>query len=89
MGERKEPCTTRNIVYESECGVCNPDDSRRVADKVGLAEKRDVASLYVGESARSLKERAGEHWADAEGWKEESHMVESCTLSYKGPLVCL
>ena len=56
----KKPCTNKNIVYESECGRCNPPGSRKVADREGLGEKRDVASLYVGESARSLHERAGE-----------------------------
>ena len=49
--KRKEPCTLGNVVYESECARCNPPGTRRVADKDGLAEKRDVASLYVGESA--------------------------------------
>ena len=63
-------------MYESECGKCNPPGSRKVADQEGLGEKRDIASLYVGESARSLHERAGEHWRDAEAEKEESHMVE-------------
>ena len=57
------------MINESECGQCNPPGSRRVADRDGLAEKREVASLYVGETARYLKERAGEHWADAEGVK--------------------
>ena len=52
--------------------------------KEGLADKRGVPSLYVGESARSLCERAGEHWADAEGWKEESHMVEHQIQSHGG-----
>ena len=83
-GDMKEPCTTKNIVYESECGVCNPVGSRKVADKLGLAEKREVPSLYVGETARSLKERSGEHWADAEGWKDESHMVEHQVMAHGG-----
>jgi hypothetical protein len=30
----------------------------------------------VGESGRSLKERAGEHWQDAISNKEESHMIK-------------
>ena len=49
--ERKEPCTLRNIVYESECTQCNPQGSRKEADKLGFEERRDKASLYVGESA--------------------------------------
>jgi hypothetical protein len=74
--ERKEPCTMRNIVYESECKKCNPPGSRSSSDKEGMQERKDNASLYVGESARSLHERAGEHWRDADMRKEESHMIE-------------
>ena len=54
----------------------NPEGSRKESDKVSLAEKREVPSLYGGETARSLKERSTEHWADAAGWREESHIVE-------------
>ena len=51
-GERKEPCTLRNIVYESECTSCNPPVTRKEGDKSSLEDKREQASLYVGESAR-------------------------------------
>ena len=37
--ERKEACTQRNIVYESECARCNPPGARRAADKEGLEER--------------------------------------------------
>ena len=65
-GEKKEPCMQRNIVYESECSTCNPPGTRKELDKLGLAEKRDTPSLYVGETARSVAERASEHWRDAD-----------------------
>ena len=68
-GDKKEPCTRRNIVYESECIQCNPGQSRQERDKVSLAESREQPNLYVGESARSLHERALEHWRDAESNK--------------------
>ena len=32
--------------------------------------------IYVGDSGRSLYERAGEHMADARGMKENSHIVK-------------
>ena len=32
--------------------------------------------IYVGESSRSIYERASEHLRDAEGNKEDSHMVK-------------
>ena len=84
LGERKEPCTRRNIVYESECSTCNPPGTRKEADKEGLAEKKGFPSLYVGESARSVAERAAEHWHDAESGKEESHMLEHQVASHNG-----
>ena len=83
-GEKKEPCSTRNVVYESECGVCNPAGSRKLADREGLAEKRDIPSLYVGETARSVMERAGEHWADGLAGKEESHMADHQAMAHEG-----
>jgi hypothetical protein len=41
------------------------------------------ANLYVGESARSLFERAGEHWEGAMGGKDENHMLEHLALSHR------
>ena len=52
----------RNVLYEGECSKCNPPGSRREADQNGLDEKREDPSLYVGETARSVAERASEHW---------------------------
>ena len=73
-GEQKEPCTLRNVVYESECARCNKPGERKEQDKISLEDKREVATLYVGETARSISERASEHWRDGESMKEESHM---------------
>ena len=42
-----------------------------------------MASLYVGETARSVSERAGEHWEDAMGGKEESHMLEHMAAAHR------
>ena len=50
--------------------------SRKETDRERLQERREQASLYVGETARSISERAGEQWDDAIGGKEESHMLE-------------
>ena len=81
-GDRKEACKAKNIVYESECRKCNPPWSRKEQDKKGLEEKRALASLYVGETARSLNERAGKHWGDREAGKEETHMVENLAMAH-------
>ena len=84
VGEKKEPCMRRNVVYESECSVCNPPGTRKETDKEGLSEKREEPSLYVGETERSVAERTAEHWRDAETGKEESHMLEHQTASHAG-----
>ena len=38
--------------------------------------QEDMVGVYVGESARSIYERAGEHWQDVLGNKVESHMLK-------------
>ena len=72
--ELKEPCTMRNIVYESECEKCNVLGNHKERDKSTLSDARIPASIYVGESARSLAERSKEHWGDLKKGKAESHM---------------
>ena len=82
VGERVENCKTRNILYESECVSCNPEEG--AGGSKTLEDTRSIPSIYVGESARSLYERSCEHWADAEAKKESSHMVEHVNLAHKG-----
>jgi hypothetical protein len=81
--DKKEPCKARNIVYESECTLCNEPGSRKRNDKQGLKESKEQANLYVGESARSLFERAGEHWEGVLGGKDENHMLEHLAVSHR------
>ena len=62
-GEKKEPCTNKNIVYESECGKCHPPGSRREADRDGLGEKREVATcMWESQQGHSMivQESTGE-----------------------------
>ena len=57
-GEEKANCTRAGVLYENICYKCNPS-------ALGKGELRSQessnASLYVGESARSIQERACEH----------------------------
>jgi hypothetical protein len=71
-GESLEDCKWRNILYESFCTVCNPDIQDK---KFGKKKLSEVNGVYVGESGRSIFERAGEHWTDRQNQKEDSHMV--------------
>ena len=50
-------------------------------------EFKTMVGVYVGESARSLYERIGEHWQDVKGNKDESHMLkhwQECHSQEKG-----
>ena len=69
--EGRDRRTVSNILYESSCTVCNPD-----VDPKKRRKMNEMRGVYVGESARSIYERAKEHWADRVGQKEDSHMVK-------------
>ena len=69
------PCTRKCLVYEYMCALCNPGDAAK-----GELENvnPDIPSIYVGETSRTIQERAVEHWTSAKGSnnknKEGSHM---------------
>ena len=68
----------RNILYESICQLCNPEEENKRKD--GKLSGKD--GIYVGESGRSLYERAGEHIKDARGMEEKSHIVKHWATSH-------
>ena len=77
-GERLVECKRRNILYESECTVCNPVDARKEKE-ADLGKRQGV---YVGESSRSIHERAFEHDGDYKGQKDDSHMMKHWLTSH-------
>ena len=58
-GEDIPDCMRRGIVYESICTKCNPESIKPGPLK---SVNKDVPSVYVGETSRSVYERAEEHW---------------------------
>ena len=70
-------CKKRNLLYESKCELCNPD--QKDGRKDGL---RGGKGIYVGETSRSLYERTKEHQADREARSEESHHVKHWVLDH-------
>ena len=76
--EGRENCKARNIVYESKCLVCNPatshEDEVDVQPSGGSQKPRE--GIYVGETSRSLHERALEHERDAKAFSTKSHIVK-------------
>ena len=63
-------CKARNLVYESKCMVCNTETKRME----NVPEGR--TGIYIGETSRSLHERAIEHINDAKSFDPKSHIVK-------------
>ena len=75
-GDEKPECTKRSLVYENICIKCNPD----AVKKGELKEvNTEVPSIYVGETARSIKERAKEHWDSYKNRETDSHILKHWT----------
>ena len=79
-------CKAKNIVYESVCQLCNPQSSREEADHGDVQPSgRDGGpreGVYIGESSRSLHERAIEHVRDAGAFSVKSHIVKHWMTSH-------
>ena len=72
-------CTKRSLVYENICLDCNPE----AAKKGDLKDVNpDVPSLYVGETCRSVQERAKEHWTDYRRGCKDSHILKHWVLHH-------
>ena len=69
--EEVPDCTRRSVVYESICKKCIPEASK--PGPVGVPGCQNPC-IYVGESARSIYERAGEHWDAFKTRKPDSHI---------------
>ena len=79
------PCTRKSLVYENICTRCNPGAGEK--KELRRMNNPDIPSLYVGETARTIKERAGEHWAAYRGGakaQEGSHLFKHQQLHHAG-----
>ena len=77
-------CKRRSIVYESICTKCNPGAKAPGPFK---SPETSVPSIYVGhvgESARSIFERAGEHWKSYEKRNPDSHIWKHHLIHHGG-----
>ena len=63
-GEDKPDCTGTSNVYESICSSCNPSSLNKGELK---AQEGKGASLYVGETARSIQESFGALGSSSQG----------------------
>ena len=78
-------CKVRNIVYESKCKLCNPLPTAQEYMDIEKEEYQNQPSgrppppregIYIGESSRSIHERALEHVRDARTFSVKSHIVK-------------
>ena len=84
--EQKQDCRKRNIIYENICLICHPEAGSKVEKKDGkeLEDTGEYPSIYVGESGRSLHERAKEHWQDYEARQADSHILKHWQVHHQG-----
>ena len=74
-------CTRTGVVYENVCLKCNPGAGRKGELKRVM---EGAPSLYVGETSRSIEERAQEHWGAARRREEKSHMNKHQIMEHNG-----
>ena len=86
--EIKLNCRKKNLIYESRCLKCNPDKKKEgnhfIRMDNELEEVRDLPSIYVGETSRSISERMAEHIHDYDKRLDESHMWKHFTEVHNG-----
>ena len=79
--DKRENCRSKNLVYKSKCKICNPRSSRQEEDHHGVQPSGSKNStprqgIYIGETSRSLHERAFEHVRDGRTFSHKSHIVK-------------
>ena len=74
-------CTKRNLVYENICLECNPEASKKGELKT---PNGNIPSIYVGETSRSVQERAKEHQEALKSNSNDSHMYKHWLLHHPG-----
>ena len=47
-GEKFQNCTKRNLIYESRCVDCNPEEKAGKQSREVLEDNRDEPSIYIG-----------------------------------------
>ena len=65
-------CRKINLLYENRCEMCNTTEKKEKGGQFLKAGK----GIYVGETSRSLYERAREHESDRQKTSEESHQIK-------------
>ena len=81
---KRQNCRTRNILYETYCGECNPETNpKNTTTQQDTCERNQPSGTpshkvgyYIGESSRSFHERMAEHATDARNFSQGSHIIK-------------
>ena len=78
-----QDCTKRNVIYETWCMSCYEEDKAKIEEEFGedvKVMKKRIEEIklhkYVGESSRSVFERAWEHENSRNKLHTDSHMLK-------------
>ena len=80
-GEDLPNCTKTNLVYENICVDCNPGARKKDEEE---QIRVDIPTVYIGETSRSLYERAKEHYDGARKGEAKNHMVKHNLMEHGG-----
>jgi len=75
-GDKPSRCRTRNLVYEGVCLTCESEAAQ------GKRDRADVG-IYIGESSRTLAERAAEHSNLALKLEDDSFIVKHWMIKHE------
>ena len=85
-----QECTRRSLVYETKCLTCEQEETRKIEetlqDKTEIKEavKNIKKHVYIGETNRSVYERAWEHCNDLAKLNNGSHMLRHLVSEHEG-----
>ena len=81
QAEERRNCRKQSLVYESRCALCNPkkNSNHQEDNKEVVARK----GIYIGETSRTLHQRANEHYRDAKDLSEKSHILKHWMSSHE------
>ena len=83
-----QDCTRRNLVYETYCMTCEEMDAKRLEEEEKERGEKNKNTMnnkekelpklykYLGETCRSVWERAAEHLADLRNLSPTSHLLK-------------
>ena len=88
-----QDCTRRSLIYETWCISCQERDEKQVDEIYGEDQKKNEEMKkkiqlykYIGETSRSVYERAWEHQHDRDSLSQGSHLLKHLIDKHEGEM---